>query len=103
MLFYCQNLSTVFSQVSQTVKAALPGTATFTLQSFIPGDWILLREFRREHRTSRRWTGPYEILLDTQESCRKAPASSGTQVIFQLDHPRPERCEDSGPPPDKEL
>ncbi|MEQ2211124.1 hypothetical protein XENOCAPTIV_027288 [Xenoophorus captivus] len=49
MLFYCQNLSTVFSQVSQTVKAALPETATSTLQSFIPGDWILVRESRRKH------------------------------------------------------
>ncbi|KAK5601961.1 hypothetical protein CRENBAI_018394, partial [Crenichthys baileyi] len=106
-------------EIQESKVRVLMMVATSTLQSFVPGDWILVRDFRRKHWKCRRWTGTYQIVLVTHTSFKIAERVSGcmhhttrklqlhlasrTQVIFQLDHPRPNRCEDSGPPQDKEL
>ncbi|KAK5605720.1 hypothetical protein CRENBAI_007072 [Crenichthys baileyi] len=47
-------------------------TAASSLHSFVPGGWILVREFKRKH-WSTRWRGPYEILLITLTTIKASP------------------------------
>ena len=72
MLSYCRNLSTVLSQVSQTVKAALPATADKLLHPLQPGDWVVVKELRRKHWKSKRWQGPFQVLLVTHTAVKVA-------------------------------
>jgi len=65
MLHYCQQLSAVLSQNSQQVKLALPDPAWDPHHNPKPGDWVIVQEFRRNHWRSKRWQGPYQVLLTT--------------------------------------
>ncbi|XP_041868122.1 uncharacterized protein LOC121656940 [Melanotaenia boesemani] len=76
MLAYCQNLSKVLSQVQSVVKEALPRPASGLLHSLVPGDWVLVRETRRKHWRSKRWLGPFQVLLVTHTAVKVAERST---------------------------
>ncbi|XP_041835321.1 uncharacterized protein LOC121636042 [Melanotaenia boesemani] len=66
----------VLSQVQSVVKEALPRPASDLLHSLVPGDWILVRETRRKHWRSKRWLGPFQVLLVTHTAVKVAERST---------------------------
>ncbi|XP_046904773.1 uncharacterized protein LOC124486931 isoform X2 [Hypomesus transpacificus] len=51
--------------ISTQVKDALPQPAEGTLHNLKPGDWIVVKDLRRKNWRSKRWLGPFQILLTT--------------------------------------
>lgn len=72
MLQYCKNLSSTLSQISQQVKSALPPPASISLHDFQPGDWVVIKDLRRKHWHSKRWRGPFQVLLTTHTAVKIA-------------------------------
>ncbi|KAL1270828.1 hypothetical protein QQF64_029844 [Cirrhinus molitorella] len=74
--------------ISQQVKDALPKPAEGVLHDIRPGDFVVTKDLRRKHWKSKRWNGPFQVLLITQTAvkvaeratwihashCRKIPA-----------------------------
>ncbi|XP_010775560.1 coiled-coil domain-containing protein 113-like [Notothenia coriiceps] len=54
------------------VAAALPTPATGPLHHLQPGDFVLVKDFRRKSWKSNRWKGPYQMLLVTQTAVKNA-------------------------------
>ncbi|XP_055362682.1 uncharacterized protein LOC129603748 [Betta splendens] len=54
------------------VKAALPKQATEPLHIIQPGDWVIIKELRRKHWNSKRWQGPFQVLLTTNTAVKIA-------------------------------
>nr|XP_043874560.1 protein NYNRIN-like [Solea senegalensis] len=87
-LTYCTNLSKQLSDVKKQVIAALPVPASGPLHQLEPGDFVVIKDFRRKSWRNRRWQGPFQILLTTHTAvkvaeratwihashCRKVPA-----------------------------
>jgi len=84
MLSYCQNLSTVLSEVSQTVKAALTPPAGTPLHSLKPGDWVVVKELRKKHWKSKCWhlvrSRCYWLLTQMLKLQREQPGSMPATV-----------------------
>ncbi|XP_044065624.1 uncharacterized protein LOC122882379 isoform X3 [Siniperca chuatsi] len=54
------------------VKEAIPKAAERKLHDLEPGDWIVVKDFRRKNWRARRWNGPYQILLTTETAVKVA-------------------------------
>ncbi|XP_035385201.1 uncharacterized protein LOC118241879 [Electrophorus electricus] len=52
----------VFTQL----KAVLPEVTDNPLHTHQPGDWVLIKDFRRKRWSQPRWRGPFQVLLTTQ-------------------------------------
>ncbi|KAK1805154.1 hypothetical protein P4O66_019507, partial [Electrophorus voltai] len=48
------------------VKAVLPEVTDKPLHTHQPGDWVLIKDFRRKRWSQPRWRGPFQVLLTTQ-------------------------------------
>lgn len=66
MLNYCISLSASLSALHSQVKAVLPTPADTPQHNFKPGDWVVIKDFRRKHWKQRRFQGPFQVLLITQ-------------------------------------
>ncbi|XP_024153915.1 EF-hand domain-containing protein D1 isoform X1 [Oryzias melastigma] len=67
-LSFRETLSDIRSQVA----VALPRPADGQLHSLSPGDFVLVKSFRRHRWNHQRWVGPYQILLTTQTAVKVA-------------------------------
>ncbi|TWW66949.1 hypothetical protein D4764_20G0009810 [Takifugu flavidus] len=63
--------STVTHHIRGQVKAALP-TPAEELHNLKPGDYVVLKDFRRTRWNQKRWQGPFQILLVTQTAVKVA-------------------------------
>ncbi|KAJ8332358.1 hypothetical protein SKAU_G00426510 [Synaphobranchus kaupii] len=70
MVSYCVQLTNVLRSVHQQVKAALPDPASGPLHDLQPGDWVVIKDFRRKKWHQARWRGPFQILLTTPTAVR---------------------------------
>ncbi|XP_062421340.1 uncharacterized protein LOC119202433 isoform X3 [Pungitius pungitius] len=57
---------------SDMVAAALPKPAEGPLHKLKPGDFVVVKDFRRKNWKARRWQGPFQILLVTQTAVKVA-------------------------------
>lgn len=78
MLHYCANLSSVLSNIHRQVKEILPVAVSGPLHDFKPGDWIVVKDFRKKNWQSRRWTGLFQVLLTTQTAVKVAERATAT-------------------------
>ncbi|KAF7648342.1 hypothetical protein LDENG_00158280 [Lucifuga dentata] len=98
MLKYFKVLSSMLSKNHQQVKDALPQPKEGRLHDLEPGDWVVVKDFRRKSWKQPRWLGPYQILLITESAvkvaeratwihashCRKVPEpAEDTEVILK--------------------
>ena len=72
MLRYCANLSSALSGIHKQVKEALPTPAAGPLHDLKPGNWIVVKDLRWKSWHSKRWTGPFQVLLTTQTAVKVA-------------------------------
>ncbi|XP_062248239.1 uncharacterized protein LOC133956894 [Platichthys flesus] len=72
MLSYCANLTSSLSDIRRQVTSSLPHPATEPLHNLQPGDFVVVKDFRRKNWRSRRWQGPYQILLTTYTAVKVA-------------------------------
>ncbi|KAJ8333627.1 hypothetical protein SKAU_G00416350 [Synaphobranchus kaupii] len=70
MISYCVQLSNVLRSVHQQVKAALPEPASGPLHDLQPGDWVVIKDFRRKKWHQARWRGPFQVLLTMPTAVR---------------------------------
>ncbi|TWW74434.1 hypothetical protein D4764_14G0004370 [Takifugu flavidus] len=61
-----RNLTKSLSEIRARVKAALPSPADQQLHPLHPGDYVVIKDFRRTRWNQKRWQGPFQILLVTQ-------------------------------------
>ncbi|KAI3354605.1 hypothetical protein L3Q82_019109 [Scortum barcoo] len=94
MLTYCVNLSRTLSSIRQQMAAALPPPASKPLHSLQPGDFVVVKDFRRKHWQAKCWHGPFQILLTTHTAvklaeratwihashCKRVPAPAESQT-----------------------
>uniref|UniRef100_A0A8C9XJU6 Murine leukemia virus integrase C-terminal domain-containing protein n=1 Tax=Sander lucioperca TaxID=283035 RepID=A0A8C9XJU6_SANLU len=62
--------------VHEDVSAALPQPAEGPLHQLQPGDFVVVKDFRRKNWQSKRWQGPYQILLTTHTAVKAAERAS---------------------------
>ncbi|TWW59191.1 hypothetical protein D4764_06G0007210 [Takifugu flavidus] len=72
VLTYCRNLTKSLSEIRARVKAALPSPADQQLHPLHPGDYVVIKDFRRTRWNQKRWQGPFQILLVTQTAVKVA-------------------------------
>ncbi|XP_060767572.1 uncharacterized protein LOC132875024 isoform X3 [Neoarius graeffei] len=65
MLNYCATLSSALKFIHKQVKEALPKPTEGPLHDLQPGDWIVVKDFRRTKWNKPRWNGPFQVLLTT--------------------------------------
>ncbi|KAF7641762.1 hypothetical protein LDENG_00272810 [Lucifuga dentata] len=70
MLQYCKSLSACLSSLHSQVKAAFPVPKEGYLHDLKPGDWVVIRDYRRKSWHSPRWLGPFQILLTTETAVK---------------------------------
>ncbi|XP_038658272.1 protein NYNRIN-like [Scyliorhinus canicula] len=70
MLRYCPKLSAILSHVQAQVKEALPRPAEGKLYDLQPGNWIVVKDFRRKSWRAKRWLGPFQVLLVMQTAIK---------------------------------
>lgn len=80
MLCYCAYLSSVWSQIHKQVKEALPKVTQTDLHDLKPGDWGVVKDFRRKSLKARRWLGPFQALLTTQTALKVAERATWIHV-----------------------
>ena len=99
MLTYCVQLSSALSDIRRQVSAALPKEATGPLHKLQPGDFVVVKDFRRKSWKAKRWQGPFQILLITHTAlkvaeratwihashCKKVPPPSEIQLTSGAD------------------
>ncbi|TWW54632.1 hypothetical protein D4764_0192080 [Takifugu flavidus] len=67
VLTYCRNLTKSLSEIRARVKAA-----DQQLHPLHPGDYVVIKDFRRTRWNQKRWQGPFQILLVTQTAVKVA-------------------------------
>ncbi|KAL7389031.1 hypothetical protein ABVT39_025101 [Epinephelus coioides] len=45
------------------MKSALPPPSSTSLHDFQHGDWVVIKDLRRQHWHSKRWRGPFQVFL----------------------------------------
>ncbi|KAK1783944.1 hypothetical protein P4O66_004647 [Electrophorus voltai] len=75
------------------VKAVLPEVTDTPLHTHQPGDWVLIKDFRRKRWNQPRWRGPFQVLLTTNTAVK----TDGRATWIHHTHCKkaPERPEDS--------
>lgn len=96
MLTYCVNLSLALSDVRRQVVAALPKEATNPLHSLQPGDYVVVKDFRRKNWQARRWQGPFQVLLVTHTAVKVAERATWIHASHCRKVPPPEEMPSSG-------
>ncbi len=72
MLNYCKEMSCLLSNISVQVKAAQGKVAERFLHEVRPGDFVVIRDHRRKSWKSKRWLGPFQVLLVTHTAVKVA-------------------------------
>ncbi len=72
MLNYCKEMSCLLSNISVQVKAAQGKVAEKFLHEVRPGDFVVIRDHRRKSWKSKRWLGPFQVLLVTHTAVKVA-------------------------------
>ncbi|XP_039660047.1 uncharacterized protein LOC120561144 [Perca fluviatilis] len=80
MLKYCTQLSSALSDIRKQVSTGLPKPAEGPLHKLRPGDFVVIKSFRRKNWQSRRWEGPFQILLVTHTAVKVAERSTWVHV-----------------------
>ncbi|KAG1946474.1 hypothetical protein F2P79_013370, partial [Pimephales promelas] len=78
---HCLKLLCVKKRCCCKKKAAVPEVADGPLHSIRPGDFVVIKDFRRKHWRQKRWQGPYQVLLVTHTAVKvaeKVPWIHGT-------------------------
>ncbi|XP_070842981.1 uncharacterized protein [Chaetodon trifascialis] len=60
------------------VKSALPPPASALLTDFQPGDWVVTKDLRRKQWYSKRWQGPFQVLLTKHTAVKIAESNVGS-------------------------
>ncbi len=80
MLNYCKEMSCLLSNISVQVKAAQGKVAETFLHEVRPGDFVVIRDHRRKSWKSKRWLGPFQVLLVTHTAVKVAERATWVQV-----------------------
>ncbi|XP_028420140.1 uncharacterized protein LOC114545807 [Perca flavescens] len=89
MLKYCTQLSSALSDIRKQVSAGLPKPAEGPLHKLRPGDFVVIKSFRRKNWQSRRWEGPFQILLVTHTAVKVAERSTWVHATHCKQVPDP--------------
>ncbi|XP_044056290.1 uncharacterized protein LOC122878039 [Siniperca chuatsi] len=71
------------------VKEAIPKAAERKLHDLEPGDWIVVKDFRRKNWWACRWNGPYWILLTTETAVKGAERATWIHATHCIRVPDP--------------
>ncbi len=80
MLNYCKEMSCLLSNISVQVKAAQGEVAETFLHEVRPGDFVVIRDHRRKSWKSKRWLGPFQVLLVTHTALKVAERATWVHV-----------------------
>ncbi len=80
MLNYCKEMSCLLSNISVQVKAAQGKVAETFLHKVRPGDFVVIRDHRRKSWKSKRWLGPFQVLLVTHTAVKVAERATWVHV-----------------------
>ena len=72
MVNYCLALNRILKSIYPRVKAALPDPQAGKLHSLEPGDWVVVKDLRRQYWYQPRWLGPFQVLLVTPTAVKVA-------------------------------
>lgn len=81
MIDYCINLSRTLQSIRTQVKEALPLSREGQLHDLQPGDWIVVKDYRRHAWNSPRWLGPFQVLLITSSAVKIAERATWIHTI----------------------
>ncbi|XP_036067143.1 uncharacterized protein LOC118598510 [Oryzias melastigma] len=84
----------------QKVVAALPHPADGQLHSLVPGDFVLVKSFKRKRWNHERWLGPFQVLLTTQTAAKVAERATWIHASHCRRVPPPDQH--PAPPADPE-
>ncbi len=79
-LNYCKEMSCLLSNISVQVKAAQGKVAETFLHEVRPGDFVVIRDHRRKSWKSKRWLGPFQVLLVTHTARKVAERATWVHV-----------------------
>lgn len=85
----------MLSNIRQQVAAALPDQAAGPLHDLQPGDYVVVKDFRRKSWKNRRWQGPFLILLTTHTAVKIAERATWIHASHCRRVPNPEAQTDS--------
>ncbi len=80
MLNYCKEVSCLLSNISVQVKAAQRKVAERFLHEVRPGDFVVIRDHRRKSWKSKRWLGPFQVLLVTHTAVKVAERATWVHI-----------------------
>ncbi len=80
MLNYCKEMSCLLSNISVQVKAAQGKVAERFLHEVRPGDFVVIRDHRRKSCKSKRWLGPFQVLLVTHTAVKVAERATWVHI-----------------------
>ncbi|XP_039670260.1 uncharacterized protein LOC120567362 isoform X2 [Perca fluviatilis] len=80
---------TIFTDSRKQVSAGLPKPAEGPLHKLRPGDFVVIKSFRRKNWQSRRWEGPFQILLVTHTAVKVAERSTWVHATHCKQVPDP--------------
>ncbi|XP_029684748.1 uncharacterized protein [Takifugu rubripes] len=84
------NLSDPISaEIRTRVRAALPSPADQQLHPLHPGDYVVIKDFRRTRWNQKRWQGPFQILLVTQTAVKVAERATWNHASHCKKVPEP--------------
>ncbi|XP_078083661.1 uncharacterized protein LOC144503028 [Mustelus asterias] len=76
------------------VKEALPRPAEGKLHDLRPGEWVVIKDFRRKSWKARRWLGPFQVLLVTQTAVKVAERATWVHASHCKRVPEPQQAPD---------